>query len=1137
MHAIRASLAQARQSSSSTTPAAHIELEYQYKPQQSLGSQERNPLVVAWTTLPQEKEHAPAFHRHLLPTEESAAVRVSFPYDASQSWHQDACVRFLLMTQIRSSEGQWTYAKTASTEVFLADLMRKDNNKYHVLPMRVQSYYMPPPEKSADSLVEAERHKGDLHVRMLRAPTHVVSWNASSHLDVTPSNAAALQAAMMLPVTRGMSPFDSNVSKVVLKPTLPEIENVHAPFYVQETPVPLDGATFWSRVPDVAKQHVAHHGGHEEANQYLHVLLTQSLARHNMTKQRFLQTAKAFEGQRSSSSSSDAGKLTAVAVMATACTMRVNMMRYVADKAVLAKSKSAVVVESFDQVDLRTAYMEDTGGVVSQDVGTATTTVHKISSRPVMADAANAAVGGAMDCEDGARDAAVHFSLLSDPGSGLPDAAITSSVVRAARTIGQHYRAVGFLTSVLSRNLSDATAGPGDNGNDGTAVPPIGSFRDQQVQVGAHMFTLLIPKRVLVNSIYRAMDSKGVSRRRFDMGEPSQAPIASPMSRGKELPVALCEGTGLLHPLMLPKEAYATDVHVKTAKGVAAVLEQEAQLRLRTGKTSDELVQAQMVAAQGARQQQQQQQYYSGDDATASPLVLELPAALDAFGPMHQQERVLDDPNQRIVPSFYRTAAEGYLVPTSHQLQERRRPGRQSSPNRLVGDRLIPMQMGTPPDRPVLRQSRDSLRFRKAQASAAKRGRRVTQDVTWGLAVSDILRQRSFVGFLPTPEPLPTETQIVDRVHSHVAPAVSLHLDKDLGSDRYVKAAQGWIHQLRQTQTPRLPSVSQALKRLDRKYSKGQIQRRYVLTHGYAHPRDLKGQSVDTMVQWIRSRNPHVVGLSMALEQSTYRLAMLRLDALVDCGEVADQAEPRLAQQMRARAIQDKKRYRLASIACRPERAEDRYLQQIGRHADRPTSFKAIMLRHIELTVIYVVASWHNRHTRTDLPLDHPAVQALIQQFEDWRQAINDRVSPEALRQYSRIWHSLTDRRYFRMPSPGELWVTQLIHNHTVFAKHIADAAWYPNDPQQQRKKAKALADVTGLNNRRIAAFWASLVPPGGPGRALDKWWDKHLKCTAKYIDTLARTGDPSHDSEFDRDVMACLSKGSVFGRILDRNL
>lgn len=1087
----------------------HIELEYSYKPHQSLGTQERNPLVVAWTTLPQTTQHAPAFHRHLLPMGAKASVRVSFPFDSSQAWHQDACVRFLLMTQIQSSEKQWTYAKTASTEVYLADLLSKSSgatngmSEIHIIPMRVQAYYMPPPGKTAPALVEAERHKGDLHVRLVKQSRHNIQWHPSSHLDVTPANTGALQSAMMLSVNRGMSPFDAGISGgTAIAPTLPEIENVHAPFYVQETPVPLDGATFWSRVPDVARQHVAHHGGQQEAHDYLDVLLRQSLARHNMSKERFLRTGNNFSSRRVT----DSDKLTAVAVIATMCTMRVNMMRYVADKAVLAKSKEAVVVESFDQVDMRTADATDTGGVVSRDIGGGFSFAGNVWARGG-SDAAGAdvAVGGAMDCEDGARDAAVHFSLLSDPGAGIPDDSISSSIVRAARNIAQHYRAVGFLSSVLSRNLNDAkTTAPQSDDNGQERTPPIGSVQDQRVQVGAHMFTLLFPKRVLATSIYRGMDLKRVPRTRLDLGDP-QDPLAtpSPLSRGQELPVALCEGTGMLHPLMLPKEAYASDVNVKLAKAVSSVLEQEAQVRLRTAKTSDELVQAQSASS------------------SASPTLV-VPAALDLFGPMHTQDRILDDPNQRIVSTFYRTAAEGYVVPTSQQLAQRRRAQRGTPNKRLVGDRLIPIQIGSP--RRSLWRPQMGQTYKKVSANSGRSSNNNQRTITWGLAVSDMLRNRSFVGFLPTPEPLFSETQIVDRVHAHVAPAVALHLDKDLGSDHYIQSANRWVTKTNTSR--RIPSVSQALARLNHDLGKQRVQEQYVLAHGYAHPRDLTDQNMDGLLRWLHNDNPHVVGISLHLEQSTYRLAMLRLDTLIDCGNTAKQIEPRLAQQIRSRAITVRTPARPRPIGCPIK----------GRRHQRGL-FEEIMLQHIELTAHYVVLSWRNRHKRTNLPMDHPAVQALVDQFQDWGNAIDEGVSEDALRQYERIWNRLTDRRYIMMPSPGSLWVSQLILNHTVYIKALADAAWYPNDSRQRMLKQKALDNVTGLNNSRIATFWASLVPPGGPGRTLGMEWQEHLKCTAKYIETLARTADPAPHSEFDEDVMQCLTRGAAFGKLLDRYL
>lgn len=1074
-----------------------VELQYRYQPHGALDAkQERRPLVVAWTTLPRDEGQPHAFHRHKLVASSSstkgggpfAPVRVSFPYAEARAWPQDACVRFLLMSEVQSSEGQWTYEKAASTEVYLADLMSAKQREQTVA-MRVQSYYMPPPGQNSQAQVEAERHKGDLSVRIVAHDQYrSVRWAEAGEFDLTPANAPVLQAAMMLSVTRSMSVFEPGIVGNAMPPTPgTKINYVHAPLYVQETQVALGGETFWSRTSDVARDHVDHHGGQAEAERYLEVLLRQSMARHNMSEQEFLDAAAVFgrPGRPSNNKVSDAQLRKAVAVVATAFPMRVNMMRYVSDKAVLARSKRAVVVESFDQVDTRTDDSRDSGGASSYDVGiNRTKTVAKTQA------AVDEATGGAMDCEDGARDAAVHFALIADPGAGLPDSALRSEVVKSARLVAGHYAGMGVLSSVLSRNLGDSQQQGPNKG-----PPGIGTAADGQVEVGAHMFTLLVPKRVLHANVHRALRAKGVSGARVDLGEAAQGLPPSPLASGQELPIALCEGTGILHPFMLAQESYAYGHRAKVETAVAAVLEQEGQVRLRTAHSSTEIAEAaaeQAVAMEDAVAKARRTAK-PGTTVVVQPpessLQISAPAALDRFTPMHTQERVVGDREQRIVSSFYRTPAELYRVPTAAELEARRRRN-QGRPHQLVGDRMIPVQIGS-----------------RSSDGASQ------TPYTWGLALSDILRQRSFVGFLPTTEPSPTETRIVDRVHSHVAPAVALHLDEHLGSDRYLRQAMHWSDMM--AKECELEPAQKAMVRLRRSHTKVEVERRYALIHAYAHPRDLDVPSVLEMGHWLRTQNPHVVAASVVLERSTYHLGMVRLDAVVDCGGTAELAEPKLDQMIAQK--------RVASAACLPS----------GAHAvERVDSFRAIMKHHIRLTVDYVVASWRNRDAGTDLPLSHPTVQALLQQFGDWAREIDEQASSRGRERATKL------ARRAGYGTPGEYWAKKLVLDHTVYAKNLADAWWRSAvDAGQEAKRAEALANITGDNNRRIAAFWAALLDDKAAGIEAGVLWGLkgHLGCTAKYMGTLARTNDDGAGSEFRRDVDECLALGARFGNVLDR--
>lgn len=915
-----------------------FEVEYRYDPKGTLGRDETRPILMMWMG---PRTGAYAVHRHRLVAlpgrgQKFAAVRVRFPYDARRPLAHDTSFHAILLSTIKSSEGQITYEKGASAQVHLADLLAdyegvvqeggraakagarigaklgggRGGEGWTRRPMRVQSYYMPTPGQDRPELVEAERHKGDLHLRLRRAPARGLRlpWAKPSGIELTPANVPSLQKAMMSAVNRTMAPFHrgargeargeasggaGEAGEGAVAATEREILNVHAPLYVQETEVPLDGATFWSRAPIVAREHVRYAGGATEGERYLEQLLRQSMGRHDVTEAEFLWAAASFDARAAPHARAaglpggrneyddeehDASVRRALAVVGTAMTMRGNMMKYVSDKVVLAKTGREVVVESFDQADTRTANARDSGGVQSQDLLPA----GMVAPNPDDDDDddRNVASGGAIDCEDAGRDAAVHFALLSDPGAGLPDEGLTSPLVSGARAMAQHYRAVGALCSVLSRNLADARRTAGDGlPCDDTPSPylpagaPIGSPEDERVEVGAHMFLLLIPDTTLRQSMARALDAPSRLSRTaptVDMPPPAVGasaaegldPHPTPLLSGRDLPVLLCEGTGVLHPLMRASEAYETSQEGRERAALGDVLRQEAYVRLNTGRSSAEI--AQRMMAQHPRMVMGGVDGGGGGDGDdgSGP-----PAAMDKFQEMHRQDAVVDDPEARIVPTFYRTAAEFYMVPTAAQLDARLRRARPRPSGQLVGDRLIPMQIG------------------------GRAGRHSPAGQTWGTPISYVVRQREEVALLPTPEPTPVESRIVDRVHQHLAPTVPLRRDLDPHSDRYIREATRWPALF--TAASRLPPVTDE----HRDLALRREPERYVMVHKYADPRDLNRAQVAELAQWMGRNNRRFVKAgSLALERTTERLATVRIDALVDCGDTAD----RVRNQVRA---------------------------------------------------------------------------------------------------------------------------------------------------------------------------------------------------------------------------------------------
>jgi hypothetical protein len=861
---------------------------------------ERGPLVKAWLAgLPTPAGEPVPVHRHkLVPADASAQryapVEVSFPYHESE-WPQDACIRFLLFDQIQNSEGDWTYEKAASGEAFLADLLAKNAGEKARVDMRVQSYYMPTmQDRKNQRLFEQRRHKGKLLVG--RRSTHPdVTWAPPTGVELIPRNYPHLQAAMMMAVGQNMALFNPEiVGAKTLRPTLAhEIDNVHAPLYVQETPVGVRGSWFFTATPLEARAHITgRHDGVESAKDYYETLIKQSLRRHDMSRAEFLEAGRIYAGvgdSRARRKLTDHQLRIAGAVLATGLTQRVNMMSYVADKVVLGGgTHEEPVVESFDNVDDRTAMVGDFGGARSRDLGGARTKIGGEFMGRARGER-RVASGGAMDCEDGAKDALVHFSTLVDPGV-LPDADVSDRpLLVAARRIGQHYRGVAILSSVLSRNLTDATASMG-HGKE--AEVTIGSRADTRVQVGAHMFAVLIPEETLRRNITSAMKAYhpphqpgGAGRTKIgapmrsrgghaggghaggghthppakvDLGTPTPMAIGAPSSAGgakttvlgsgDALPALLCEGTGVLHPLMVPWDGYErpADFAGRRAAVTRSLLGQEAELRMRVGQSSDDIVAKRGHAAPPKNH-----------------------PALSKFKPMHSQKDLVDHPHTRLVKTFYRTAAEAYLVPTARQLQDRLEDrAAVSSPDTgapvLVGDQLIPVQLGD--------------RYARTTNSKGVRP-------TWGVAVSDILRSSELVGFVPTPHPSPIETKIVHQVSKHIAPAngtwhLDLENEKDPEADPFIVAAKRWPGIFQQTSGLATPVVRR----------KGMPKTRYVMAHAYGDPRKLHEKDVVALGSWMK-RNPYVIAASLNMEYGTYHLATVRLDALVDCGNTATQSQ------------------------------------------------------------------------------------------------------------------------------------------------------------------------------------------------------------------------------------------------------
>lgn len=818
-----------------------------------MSSEEKeSPILVAWTTLPVVSDHRAPVHNHALHRTDAMfsgslygdgnsrrhtgiydTVQVEFPFDPSQKWRQDTAIHFKLNTKTKNHDGQYTYASEAYTEFYLADLLDGDS---HTSPLRVGSYYMPPKGSDNTELVNTERHKGDMEVTLMS--THTPEWEPPGRYDITPANKIKLQSALMMGISRHMAPFETMVTgSQGLQPTMPELVRIHAPIWVNETDLAPSGSQYFAKASAIAKAEVTNlPGGTNTAKDFYTVLCKQSLARHNMSESELIACGARFAGDVDADASiSDAMLIKAVAVLATTCTQTYTMMRYSSDRAVLAQSKRTVPVESFDNASNRNDQTQDQDGVKSHDLvlqptafvttGAPTRFGASLKKKPHVAR--NVASGGGIDCEDGANGAAKRFLNLVDSGSGLPDVS-THRLLKPLREIGKHFSAMAILCSVYSASLGEAT-GNSDASID-NAMPTIKSQRDREVVPGAHMFLLINAKTVLMKNVGKALAaSAGISQARkasLDLG--FDRPPKSPLQSGADLPSMVFETTGYINPDMTTAASRETTLKGKVKAAIGALSISEAHLRLVSAMTSEDV------------------------EASVDAMVSPAPEIMNKFNPMHRQDRIIEDKQHRLVDRFYRFASECFGIATAAQVKSWRQKSLISGNLPVFANHfMIPVDLskpGTP---------------------------------TWGVDVSQIMRGEANVGFLPTPAPTKTEVLITDSVVRHMEPGAAFCLGHQIESDEYLTAAMDWPAMFQKYSGLESATVAQA--RLGKQHKSDHES---VVIHTFAHPRDLSHSDIPVLARWLKD-NPHVVAANIVIERATYHLGMVRLDALMDVGDLS----------------------------------------------------------------------------------------------------------------------------------------------------------------------------------------------------------------------------------------------------------
>ncbi len=201
-------------------------------------------------------------------------------------------------------------------------------------------------------------------------------------------------------------------------------------------------------------------------------------------------------------------------------------------------------------------------------------------------------------------------------------------------------------------------------------------------------------------------------------------------------------------------------------------------------------------------------------------------------------------------------------------------------------------------------------------------------------------------------------------------------------------------------------------------------------------------------------------------------------------------------------------------------RRPEKYPKYLGGGGDKDKkniNFEYIMWHHIDLTVKYVIASFHADEKRQG-----ELVGLLVKQFDEWGEGLSNHPA-------------LQDADKTPPPSgmvssdfpegPISYWKEGLILQHTLAAKAIADSTW---DFARASAKIDGLVKIAGENRNKIKAFWGD--------KEAAQLWDAHLACTADYISALHLTTD-ANGPVFGRAVFICKLLGLEFGGFMNQKI
>lgn len=461
-------------------------------------AQEFSPILAVWSSFKHTKDFAvyPLTHTDRGSLSEQVAVEIELPPAGARA--ADDAVWFEAYAMTPNKSGEHVRTRVGSGFVFTADLIQHERTDDDlVLDLAYFNYW----DRSGERVV-----KGQLRLQGTEiSEDYAAEKPSSSPFDYVPAQNAFLQAEMQEAIRLSIWPYTDMAEKSgeAISPLNKKNSRVHAPAWNSPTGFKPGFSYFITpgrRAPPVS----------ERTEDTMLAPLRAVLARHNRTEKWFgVRVARQLA--RTDDTYDDDFTECCDIVGEALCAPSVSMP-YIGDS-----------------INTAARIRTDHRGMVmfSDD------TVHGVESF----DWASLRGGG--DCEDFAR-------LIHQQRCSLQDGEWSNPLLVAAQGVLNCYIGLGVLSSVLGAAIGDEK-----HHNEPYVV---GTARDDNVQIGAHMYYQLMPEHKFLASLKRVHVD-------LDL-EALRGPRAPRAEWREKMPHLVLEGTGMLSTLQRPLISYVTDSDV-----------------------------------------------------------------------------------------------------------------------------------------------------------------------------------------------------------------------------------------------------------------------------------------------------------------------------------------------------------------------------------------------------------------------------------------------------------------------------------------------------------------------------------------------------------------------------------------------